>query len=102
MARLLAESLSALLLEHADLRPAALAVHHAQHFGAANKGRACQQLSAVFGQKQNLVEGDFLARLGSPSVELDGDARRDLDLTTPGLDDCVHKKLLQKVENIKV
>src|SRR5687767_3871210 len=87
---LLAETLAALLLEDAHLRAARFAVDDADNLGAAHKRSARGHFAAVSGQKQNLVEGHFFARLGCPTVELDDGTWRDLYLTTPGLNDRVH------------
>ena len=58
MAPGLRDALAALLLEHADLRAARLAVDHAEHLGAGHERRAGQHFAAVLLDEQHLVEGD--------------------------------------------
>ena len=59
-----AHALAALLLEHADLRAARLAVDHAEDAGIGHEGRAGEHFAAVFLDEQHAVDADFLARLG--------------------------------------
>src|SRR6476620_12776074 len=85
-----AHAFTALLFEHADLRPARLAVDDAEHFGAAHKRRTGHHFAAVFGEEQNLLEGDLLAGLGRAPIEFDNCAWRYLHLPTTGLNNRVH------------
>src|SRR5438552_14156674 len=54
-------ALPALLLEDPDFRPARLAVDDAHHLGAGHKRRAGDELAAVLGEKQHLLEGHVRA-----------------------------------------
>src|SRR5918993_4948442 len=81
MAARLPETLTALLLEHANLRPARFPVDDADHFGVDDKGCAGKHLAAVFFEKEHLVEGDFLADFGLEAVHGDHRARVHLHLT---------------------
>ena len=59
-----AHALAALLLEHADLRAARLAVDDADDPGVGDKRRAREHVAAVFLDEQHLLERDLGA--GSP------------------------------------
>src|SRR5687768_11919656 len=80
--------LAALFLEHPDLRPPALAVDHGRNPRVGDKRRPGDHLAAVFLDEQHLIERQLCARLTSRPVDSYDPARRDLDLTAAGLNDC--------------
>src|SRR5215213_2873906 len=90
MAAGLAEALAALLLEHANLGAARLAVDDTDHLRVGNKWRPGEHLAAVLFEKEHLLEGDFLADLSLEAVDRDHRAGIHLDLTPTGLNDCEH------------
>src|SRR4029453_18709996 len=69
-----AESLAPLLLEHADLGPARLAVHHAEHLGVGDGRRAGDDVSRVLGNQQRLLELELRALFAWRAVDLDDSA----------------------------
>ena len=56
----------------------------------ATYGRAREHFAAVLLEHQDLVDADFLARLGLDLIDGDDVARRHLDLATTALNDCEH------------
>src|SRR5205823_14163414 len=87
-------ALPALLLEDADFRPARLAVDDAHHFGAGHKWRAGDELAAVLGEKQDLLEGHVGAAVAGRAVNLHRRPRRNLYLPSAGLNNRVHREIL--------
>src|SRR5688572_23407705 len=84
----LPEALAPLLLEHANLRSARLAVDDADHAGVGDKGCSGEHLAAVLFEKEHLVEGDFLADLSLEAIDGDHRARVHLHLAPARLNDC--------------
>src|SRR5207237_831526 len=82
-----AHALAALLLEHPDLRSARLAVDHAEDLHVGHERRAGENLAAVFFEKQDAIDGHFVARLGVKAVDFDEGPRRDLHLTAAAFND---------------
>src|SRR5438876_2845488 len=70
----LPESLAALLLEHAQLWAARLAVHHADHLGVGDKRRARDDVAGIFLDEEHLFEGELLALFTRRSVDFDDGA----------------------------
>src|SRR5205085_10213297 len=64
----LPESLAALLLEHAQLRAARLAVDDANHLGVGDKRRARDDVAGVLLDEEHLFEGELLALFPRRSV----------------------------------
>src|SRR2546428_843699 len=87
-------ALPALLLEDPDFRPARLAVDDAHHPGASHKRRAGDELAAVLGEKQHLLEGHVRAAVARGAVNLHRRARRNLYLPSAGLNNRVHREIL--------
>ena len=65
-----AHALAALLLEHANLRAARLAVDHAEDPDVGDKRRAGEHLAAVLLEEQDAIDADFVARAGRRSDRL--------------------------------
>src|SRR5688500_11899502 len=85
-----AHALTALLLEHADLRPARLAVDDAQHFHVRHERRPGQHFAAVLVvllDEQDAIDADFVPRLGVDAVDFDDVPRGDLHLAAAALND---------------
>ena len=66
-----AHALAALLLEHADLRAARLAVDDAEDLHVGHEGRAGEHFAAVLLEEQHAIDAHFVARLGVDPVDLD-------------------------------
>src|SRR5262245_53334132 len=88
--------LSPLLLEHSNLRPAALAVHHRDDLRVGDVGRAREDLAAVLLDEQHLFDRQLVAGLARGSVNGHETAGRHLGLTAAVLDDRVHNRHLCK------
>src|SRR2546425_11060420 len=93
-------ALPALLLEDPDFRPARLAVDDAHHLGAGHKRRAGDELAAVLGEKQHLLEGHVRAAVARGAVNLHRRARRNLYLPSAGLNNRVHSEIPLTVKRI--
>src|SRR5262245_14897877 len=85
-----AHALAALLLEHANLGTARFAFDHADDLGIRDKWRSGNDFAAVFFHQEHLTERQLRAGLSGRAVEDDHGARRRLDLSSAGLNDCVH------------
>src|SRR5471030_572534 len=85
-----AHALTALLLEHADFRPARLALDDADDLRVGDIRRARQDLAAVFFDQQYLADRDFFARLTGRAVQLGKLAGDYPHLPAARLNDCVH------------
>src|SRR6186713_3408666 len=90
MSARLAGALAALLLEHAQLRAARLAVHHTGDPGVGDEGGAGDAVTRVLCHEQHLIEGHFRPLIARPPIDFDNGAWRDLQLATTGLDNGVH------------
>ena len=90
MSARLAESLAALLLEHADLGTARLAVHHAEHLRVRDEGRAGDDISRVLFDQQHLLELERRTLLAGHAVDLDYGAGSHFELAASGLNNRVH------------
>src|SRR5436190_9783005 len=91
-----AHALTALLLEHADLGAARLAVDHTDHPGIGDERRAGEDLAAILLEQQHAVDADFLTRLGIHAINGDHGARRHLDLAPAALNHCEHSPPLRR------
>src|SRR5262245_10111229 len=89
-------TLAPLLLEHSNLRPAALAVDDRDDLGVCDVGRARQDLAAVLLDEQHLLDRQLVAGFTRGSVNGHETAGRHLGLTTAVLDDRVHNRHLCK------
>src|SRR3954470_16808951 len=89
-------ALAPLLLEHPNLRPAALALHHRDHLGVGDIRRAGEALAPVFLDEQDLIDRQLVAWLARRSVDGHEPARRHPGLTAAVLDDRVHNRHLCK------
>src|SRR5438445_5115826 len=85
-----AHALPPLLLEHADLRSARLAVDNGQDARVGDEGGAGDDLTAIVLDKQHLLERQLRAGLARRTVDDDDGPRRYPVLTTASLNDCVH------------
>src|SRR5687768_427022 len=86
----LAEALAALLLEHAQLGTARLAVHHAEHGGVGDERRAGDDVSSVLFDQEHLLELEFRALLAGHPVDFDDGTGSHLELAASGLNNRVH------------
>src|SRR5688572_14726164 len=90
----LAEALPALLLEHAQLRTARLAIDNAYDFRVGDKGRSSDDVARVFFDEQHLIEREGGAVLAGCAVDFNHGAGRHFDLPATGLDNRVHEQYL--------
>src|SRR5262245_43820884 len=90
MSARLPESLSALLLEHPQFRPARLAVDDADYFCVGDKWRTGDDVAAISLDKQHLLKGELSALLSQCAVHFDDGPGRNLQLSSARLDDRVH------------
>src|SRR5688572_31495129 len=90
-----AHVLAALLLEHADLRTARLAVDDAENLDVGDKRRTGQDLAAVLLEYEDPVDADFLTHLGLEVVNSHDRSLADLQLTAAALNDCEHARTLR-------
>ena len=90
----LPEALAPLLLEHAELRPARLAVDHPEHLRVGDERRAGDDVAGVFFDQEHLVEREFRARSRRAAVDVDDRAGRHLELAATGLNNRVHERYL--------
>src|SRR4051794_21182165 len=81
-----AHALPALLLEHADLRPARLALDDGVNLGVRDVRRTGENLAAVLLDEQDLFERDGGPWLGDRASDERESARRNLHLVARGLD----------------
>src|SRR5687767_13891551 len=86
----LAESLAALLLEHAELGAARLAIHDAEHFRVGDKRRAGDDVSGVLFDQEHLLEIELRALLAGYPIDFDDGTGGYLDLAASGLNNRVH------------
>jgi len=85
-----AHALPALLLEHANLRAAALTFDDREDLRACNERRAREHVAAVVLDEQDLAQRHFIARLRIDTVHADRRSRRHPYLVTTALDNRVH------------
>src|SRR6187399_2911464 len=90
----LAEALAALLLEHAQLRAARLAIDDAHDFRVGDKGRSGDDIARVLFDEQHLIERECRAVLAGCAVDFNHGTWRHFDLPATGLDNRVHELYL--------
>src|SRR5262249_10177221 len=95
-----AHALAALLLEHADLRPARLALDDRHDAGVGDERRTREDLAAVLFDEQHLFERQFGPRFADGAVYQHDAAGSDLQLTPAALDDRVHSLPLQETPSL--
>jgi len=83
-------ALSSLLLEHADLRSARLAVDNRRDARVGDEGRAGDDLTAIRLDKQDVVERQFRTGAACRAIDDDDGPGDHPVLTSAGLNDCVH------------
>ena len=93
-----AHALPALLLEHANLRPARFTFDDGQDVGIGDKRCAGEDVAAVFFDEQHLAQRELGPRFARGPFKIDEPARRDSHLSARGLDDGVHFRPLCKRE----
>src|SRR4030095_2096365 len=92
----LAEALPALLLEHAQLRAARLAIDDAHDFRVGDKGRSGDDVARALFDEQHLIEREGGAVLAGCAVDFNHGAGRHFDLPATGLDNRVHEQYLNR------
>src|SRR5262245_14828940 len=97
-----AHALAALLLEHADLRPARLALDDRDDAGVGDERRTGEDVAAVLFDEQHLFERQFGPGFTDGAVYQHDAPWRDLQLTPAALDDRVHSLplLLQETPSL--
>src|SRR5215212_7534375 len=85
-----AHTLAALLLEHADLRSARLALDDARDACAADDRRARHDFAAVLFDEEHVGERQFVTHLALDPVDRDRGAWRHLHLVPASVDNRVH------------
>src|SRR6516225_6108922 len=82
--------LPALLLEHADLRPARLRIHDADHLHVCDKRCPGEHFAPVLLEEEDAIDADLVAGLRVEPVDLDDAAGGDLHLPPAALNDSEH------------
>src|SRR5215831_6478539 len=83
-----AHALAAFLLEHANLRPARLALDHRHDARLGDERRSGDHFAAVFLDQQHAVVGELGPGLAGRAVDEHDRAWSHSDLLRTGLDDC--------------
>src|SRR5262249_27823131 len=91
-----AHALASLLLEHANLRTARLALDDGVDLRVGHKRGAGEHLAAVLLDEQHLFERHVRSGFGNRAGNHDERARRHSHLMRDGPDDCVHSRHLCK------
>src|SRR5687767_6529272 len=95
MAARFAEPLAALLLEHAQLGAARLAVDHTDDLGVAHERGTGDDIAPLPLDEQHLVERELGAGLARPAVDLHDLVFGDLQLPATSLNNRVHERYLR-------
>src|SRR4051794_21573568 len=83
-------ALAPLLLEDANLRPAGLAVDHAEDLHVGDERGAGEHLAAVLLEEQHAIDADFVPRTRVDAIDDDHAAWLDPHLPAAALNDCEH------------